>query len=125
MLLSGKHLHPFTLCSLAASYTAVFLLPPPGELSRPVSAGTVAIHPVPARAAMPPPLPDPARFAFCVAAGCAQILGPLLGFAERDAAAGNDLAVAAASLLALAVLAGYLLVVCRVIAACAGAAGNN
>ena len=71
---------------------------------------------------MPPPLPDPAWFAFCVAAGCAQIMEPLLGFAELAAAAGNGYAVAAASLLALA---GYLLVVCRVLAACASAAGNS
>ena len=73
---------------------------------------------------MPPPLPlpDPARFALFVAAGCAHILRPLVGFAERAAAAGNDYAVAAANLLALA---GYLLVVRRVVAACAGAAGNN
>ena len=78
-------------------------------------------------AAMPPPLPlpDPARFALFVAAGCAHILRPLVGFAERAAAAGNDYAVAAANLLALAALAGYLLVVRRVVAACAGAAGNN
>ena len=71
---------------------------------------------------MPPPLPDPAWFAFCVAAGFAEILEPLLVFAERAAAAGNDSAVAGANLLALA---SYLVVVCLVVAACAGAAGNN
>jgi hypothetical protein len=71
----------------------------------------------------------------CVAVGCAQIMKPLLGFAERAAATtgGNDYAVAAAAVLtlavlavlALAVLAGYLVVVSRVFAACAGAAGNR
>jgi hypothetical protein len=63
----------------------------------------------------------------CVAVGCAQIMKPLLGFAERAAATtgGNDYAVAAAAVLALAVLAGYLIVVSRVFAACAGAAGNR
>jgi hypothetical protein len=63
----------------------------------------------------------------CVAVGCAQIMKPLLGFAERAAATtgGNDYAVAAAAVLTLAVLAGYLVVVSRVFAACAGAAGNR
>jgi hypothetical protein len=52
---------------------------------------------------------------------------PLLGFAERAAATtgGNDYAVVAADVLVLVVLAGYLVVVSRVFAACAGAAGNR
>nr|CAB3467371.1 unnamed protein product [Digitaria exilis]CAB3469889.1 unnamed protein product [Digitaria exilis] len=64
------------------------------------------------------PLPDPAKFALCIAVGCAQIMESLLGFA----ATGNDRAIAAANMLALVVLAGYLLVVSRVFGACAAAA---
>lgn len=74
---------------------------------------------------MAPLIPDPAKFALCVAVGCAQIMEPLLGFAERAAATGNGCAVAGSNLLALVVLAGYLLVVSRVFAACAAAGRNN